>query len=356
MSQIDWDALLKPISEEVPCGPNLEEIDSDLHWRILEARRDAKSEEDAKSDKAESQWKKLEKLCLENLNKHSKDLRYVAFLIEASLRTGGIDGISDGLDVATKLVETFQDQLHPKTDNGWDDTVLPLNQLDGKLLEQPMRMLTITRGSQKQHQLWQLAYSQELEQRSAEEKEAAALQNQASFSEIKTAANETPVDFFLALRDAVIRCRETIDTANNTFAQKAGKRLTSFSKIRAVLDSLDSAINTLAGHRMPANKSEAAASAPDPQPAGASSSTPAVAETRAPGALANRQDAFRQLTSIAEFFEKTEPQSVIPAQLRRVIKWGNMSPAELYLELIDDSNARSSMYRLIGLETPASAN
>lgn len=349
MSQIDWDLLLKPISESLPCGTDLELDDAGPHWKILETRREAKSEEDQQSPQAESVWRRLDKLCLETLANHSKDMRYVAFLIEARLRTSGIDGISDGMEVLERFVLAFREKLLPLGEN-LEECLLPVNQLDSKLLEQPMRMLQITQGSQGGLRFWQYAHAQLLEQKSAEERAAAASRNEASLDAIKQAANETPTDFFVGLRSSIARCRTRIDLANTAVQEVAGKRLTSFSKIRAVLDTIESAIGFLAGSRMPADTANAVT---DSEPAtGAQSTGVQQDKPRPDGVLSHRKDAFFQLNLIAEFFERTEPQSVLPAQIRRIIRWGNMSPQELYGELIDNEDVRSSMYRLIGLEMP----
>jgi type VI secretion system protein ImpA len=62
-----------------------------------------------------------------------------------------------------------------------------------------------------------------------------------------------------------------------------------------------------------------------------------------------REDAFRTLESIALFFERTEPQSLVPAQLRKAIRWGRMSPAQLYSELIEDSSVREQIFKVVGI-------
>lgn len=354
MSRIDWEHLLKPISENSPCGPDLEQDDSGPHWKILETRREARSEEERQSPQAESLWRKLEKLCLETLSQHSKDMRYVAFLIEAKLRTSGVDGLCDGMEVLERLVFTFRDKLNPMG-GGWEDTLLSINQLDSKLLEQPMRMMAITQGAQGGYRFWQYAHAQLLEQKSADERAAAANRDEALLDAIKKAASETPTTFYVSFRTSISVCRERIDRANAVIQEVAGRRLTSFSKIRAVLDAIESAIGFLAGSRLPAEAALTSHETPPiPNPGVLASMETSAANQLSPtGIISHRTEAFRQLNTIAEFFERTEPQSVLPAQIRRVIRWGNMSPQELYGELIDNEDARTNMYRLIGLTPPA---
>jgi type VI secretion system protein ImpA len=68
--------------------------------------------------------------------------------------------------------------------------------------------------------------------------------------------------------------------------------------------------------------------------------------------LSTRDDAFRILLSVADFFERTEPQSLIPAQLRRVVEWGKLAPQELFARVIEDTSALEQMYKLVGIPRP----
>jgi type VI secretion system protein ImpA len=68
--------------------------------------------------------------------------------------------------------------------------------------------------------------------------------------------------------------------------------------------------------------------------------------------LSTRDDAFRILMSVADFFERTEPQSLMPAQLRRVVEWGKLSPQELFARVIEDDSALQQMYKLVGIQRP----
>jgi type VI secretion system protein ImpA len=70
----------------------------------------------------------------------------------------------------------------------------------------------------------------------------------------------------------------------------------------------------------------------------------------------DRNDAFRQLEVIATFFERTEPQSLLPAQIRRVIRQGQLTPREFFEELIEDPAARDKLFKTLGLvSSPAGA-
>ena len=66
--------------------------------------------------------------------------------------------------------------------------------------------------------------------------------------------------------------------------------------------------------------------------------------------LRTRQDAFDVLNKVATFFERTEPQSLIPAQLRKVVRLGKLSPADFFSEILDNSDVRDQLFKIYGLE------
>ena len=68
--------------------------------------------------------------------------------------------------------------------------------------------------------------------------------------------------------------------------------------------------------------------------------------------LSTRDDAFRILLAVADFFERTEPQSLLPAQIRRVVRWGRLTPQELFAELLEDAGALEQMCKLVGIQRP----
>ncbi|MEY4588685.1 MAG: hypothetical protein RL497_761, partial [Pseudomonadota bacterium] len=78
--------------------------------------------------------------------------------------------------------------------------------------------------------------------------------------------------------------------------------------------------------------------------------TPASPAQTVSRALANREQAFKQLTEIAEFFRKTEPHSPVSYMLEKAVRWGNMPLHELMQELINDETTRNRYSELTGVK------
>jgi predicted component of type VI protein secretion system len=74
------------------------------------------------------------------------------------------------------------------------------------------------------------------------------------------------------------------------------------------------------------------------------------------GPIRSREDAYRQLSEIADYLAKVEPHSPTPYLVRRAVSWGEMSLAELLKELVGDNPANlKPVYSLLGIEDGASS-
>jgi type VI secretion system protein ImpA len=70
----------------------------------------------------------------------------------------------------------------------------------------------------------------------------------------------------------------------------------------------------------------------------------------APERIQSRDDAFQQLSKIAEYFRRTEPQSPIATAIEEVVRRGKLSFAELAAELIPDESARRNFMITAGIK------
>ena len=77
-------------------------------------------------------------------------------------------------------------------------------------------------------------------------------------------------------------------------------------------------------------------------------STPGASVTA--GAVQNREDAFKQLLRISDFFMKTEPHSPVPYAIEKAVRWGRMPLNELMGELLVDSQARETYELVTGVK------
>lgn len=79
-------------------------------------------------------------------------------------------------------------------------------------------------------------------------------------------------------------------------------------------------------------------------PAGGASLNPA-------GVIATREEAFRRLAELADFFIKAEPLSPVGHLLQRASNWGKMSYKDLYMELLaQNREGRAMLMDALGIK------
>ena len=131
-----WESaqLLQPITADRPCGENLEDTEllaSFDAFRLFGQARplDAPAEPDEKripKPPESPEWVEIRDKALEALAK-SKDLRLLAYLGTALLRTDGLPAFSETLNVASQWLETYWSQTYPLVD---EDAMLRRNALN----------------------------------------------------------------------------------------------------------------------------------------------------------------------------------------------------------------------------------
>ena len=68
------------------------------------------------------------------------------------------------------------------------------------------------------------------------------------------------------------------------------------------------------------------------------------------GEVRSRDEAFRALVKIADYFRKTEPHSPISYALEQAVRWGDMELPDLMKELIVDDTTRQQFFSLTGIK------
>jgi type VI secretion system protein ImpA len=120
----DWTEWLDALSDEAPCGPDLE---YDPRFRELEQAVSGRPEAEYGATLVAAvppDWVAANALCIE-LMAHTRDLRVVAWLARARLAREGVVGLADGLALAATLLDRNWDHVHPQLDasEGNDPTV-----------------------------------------------------------------------------------------------------------------------------------------------------------------------------------------------------------------------------------------
>lgn len=358
MSTIDITPLLDPIPGENPVGTDLRESDdsNNLYRRIRDDRTDARrSEQDADlvgeaSAEARQLWRQVRDNATEYLASQSKDLEIAAYLVEAMIRLDRFAGLAEGCLVLKGLVEKFWGELYPRPDLDYDEgneaTLLPVARLD---YDYAIRRIPITDDtSAGELCIWQHAQTLSLATYSPEEQETRIAQGAISSEMFSRASAETTPEFFQETKAQLDQALVTLTELSELLDETAGADSPNLSKAFEAVSDGDAALRMVAGNKLAvAEPVEEGEEGTEPSSGGGSTSGQST------GSISNREDAFRELEKIAMWFESTEPQSILPAEIRKAVRRGRMSPTDLYADLISDESVRNQLYRDVGI-TPVS--
>lgn len=360
------DELLQPISEENPVGDDIRDDSSPTspYYAIKDARNAARAAErnnmfDSDNSEADDQWRKVSELGPDILTNNAKDLEIASWLTEALVRRHGFRGLRDGFKLINGLIDQYWDNLYPLPDeDGIETRVASLTGLNGEgaegVLIAPIRNVALTEGYDPgPFSYWKYQQALEVDKIIDEEaKSDKASKLGFSMDDIDRAVSDSSDTFFIDLRD-------DLNESINTY-REVGAKLDELcglsdapptSNIIGIMEDCLGAVSHIAKYKFPIENSDL----DDESQSDANGLSEAVTGDGAPvaaaGPVRTREEAFKKLTEISEFFRKAEPHSPISYMLERVVKWGSLSLEDLIRELIPDSSARDFYGSLTGINT-----
>lgn len=363
---LDLDALVRPVSGDAPAGENLREDPSpeSAYYRIKDARAAARSAErqglfgDVIGPVEAGEWRSIHGTAPEVLGQRSKDLEVTAWLIESLARTDGFAGLRDGFRLARELVERFWDDLYPLPDeDGVETKVAPLTGLNGAgaegTLSAPIARIPITAGnSVGPLATWSCQQAVELERLDEDARQERVESGATSMEDVRTAVRETPVTFFVDLVSDLRQCLEEWAALGTALDERCGMDAPPTSAVR---DALQTALDTvlyIAGDVLPVEPEVPEAGQEGLAEVGEETVT--IVPQAPPGEIGSREDAFRMLAKVAEYFRRSEPHSPLSFLVERAVHWGKLPLPDLLTQLIPDESARETYEQLTGV-TPHGA-
>ena len=305
--------LLAPISADDPCGLDLEDtpllatFDS---YRVF-------GQMTPLSD--EVNWRELRSKAMEALEQ-SKDLRLLAHLGAAQVRTGGIAGFCDVLAVAGRWFSDFPQALFPRVD---EDAILRKNALnafaDRMAVIDALRRQPLMSNPQLgafSHRHFEIAAGR----LAATEADGAPPSEAQLTGVLAAAAPEQIAPLEASLGGAVDALQQIDDSMRTANGYEAGP------DFGPLLDVLKPMRKILADELALRAASAAAAGA---ESGGDSSGGGAVIGV---GSIKTREDAIRALDAVMAFFRKNEPSSPIPIFVERAKRL----VAKDFLEVLKD--------------------
>jgi type VI secretion system protein ImpA len=322
----DWDpqGLLEPISAEHPCGQNLDEapvlpgaqiaILSEFDGlrlfgqsRSPEAPPEAEGEEglrEAAKVRPPIEWDRIRVDAIAGLTK-TKDLRLLAYLATAFLRTDGLPEFTKTLTTASKWLETFWPELHPLLDEG--DAMARRNALN--CFADPMavvdRVWRLPIVTSRQHGRFSL---RDVDLASGHA-QPTANENRPDERALKEALKEIPIEELTTLQQHVTAATAALSGIDARMRAEGGPEVApDFGPLTTQLAKLNRVYREQLALRT---------GAPVAGEAVEGGAAPVAAAGFTGGAIQSRQDAVRALDAVAEYFRRNEPSSPIPLFVER---------------------------------------
>jgi type VI secretion system protein ImpA len=325
--------LLAPITAEEPCGTNLDSTDVlaslDAYQIFGQASLEPPPRGDGeparkevrKSDRPPN-WEQIRHEALTAL-RTSKDLRLLAYLGAARLRTEGIPAFTETLSIASSWLESYWGQVYPQID---EDAIFRQSALN--CFADPVAIIDGLRRaplvSNRQHGRF-----------SARDLEIVAGQVTLADSDAKpdeaqinAAFGATPIEELTSLQESLTGAMSAIDAIDAAVRGAAGAEVAPhFEGLSAQFKKMATAVRAqVAAHPNGAGSGGAADELVD-----GSSAVVTV------GAIRSRQDAIRALDAAAEFFRRNEPSSPIPLFLERAKRLVSKDFLEVLADVAPDA-------------------
>ncbi|WP_404343644.1 type VI secretion system protein TssA [Pseudoalteromonas mariniglutinosa] len=303
-------------------------------------------------------WLPLLEQCSEAIKTESKDIEYLAWLIESMCRLHGFRGLAFGFRIAHYLIDNHFEDLFPLLDKGDEksDKVSALVGLNGIATEGaliiPIKSIPLTDGTNyDSFTFWEYQQAYEISRLSEEKREKKIAQGGVDFDEIEQSALETSSEFFLQLKADIENAIEEFAVLSDVM-DRVTEQPQPTSNIKQALEFSLSAVNHVGGDKLQAVEQ---AGFIDEQLDDSENASDEIVDKQNTqsinnGVIDSRASAVKKLEEIAHFFRKTEPHSPMSYTIEQVIRWSELSLPELLNELITDNDARSGYFKLSGIK------
>lgn len=333
------DDLLKPLSDDAPCGPDLA---YDPAFQELETLVRGKPETQF-SAAEEPNWKELRTAAIE-FHGRSKHLTASVILALAQLKLEAFPGFRDGLAVVRGLLERHWDNLYPRLDP--DDNNDPTERMNllANLASNSEPYLIIPRLKDtpvaQSPSLGRVKLSDIIAAKGPSGTPAEGQPATLTEGQINAIFRDTNAEGLKVVYDAVLQSAEHIKAIDTFLNGKVGTRGANLDELSQCFKQLQGAIAPYVGGAPAEGAADAAAGGEAGVAAGGTVVRQVVA---VPGSITSREDVVKTLDRVCEYYAKNEPSSPVPLLLRRAQRIAKMNFLEIVNDLTPDAMGQLRM-------------
>jgi len=364
--------LLAPIAGENPAGENLQ-----YAGLYDEVRKERRADEDfaqgewRKSDTKSANWNQVAKLTTEAISTSTKDLQAAAWLTEALVKLHGFTGLRTGLKLMRGLHERFWDHVYPEVDeDGFEGRANSLAWLSTQLARSVKDVPITNAPGRSNCSYFQLIESQEFDipenldaldaqtqERINELKQRAATEGKTTSEDWRKAKQGTRRAFYEETHTTLNECWEELQALDREMDEKFGRETPGLGELTKSLDEVRTQVEKLVKEKRILEPDEPGLEeqSQETDNGGQGNGEPSRFGSSS-GPIKSRQDAFRRLAEVSEYFRRNEPHSPVSYLVERAVRWGRM-PLESWLEdVIKEVGVLDNLRETLGLKTSSNGN
>jgi len=348
---INGEDLLKPISDDKPCGEDFSYHPSLQNLETIARPKPETQSFGASGDATpgeEPAWKEVLSSATEVLTQ-SKHLTAAVILTVAAMRLGGLDGLRDGLAVVRGFVEKYWPDVYPKLDpednNDPTERLNILNNLStsGEPYKFTVYLKQVVLSPNARLTLGQVMAAKEKGREGGESSEPKKAGSEMDLSQIQAAFRDGGPEVAaktLAMVNEAIAHADAIDSFLDANLQSG--RGVNFETLKKLLAEMKSAVEPFAsGEAAP----EAASEEPAAEAGGGGAAPRAAARAgqALSGSIQSTADVIRVLGLICDYYRTNEPSSPVPLILQRAQRLVAKDFMEILTDLTPDAISQLQM-------------
>jgi type VI secretion system ImpA family protein len=299
----DIEALLAPIEEEAPSGPDMSY--DDVRIEIESAFESSFSDEGARA--ADFNWLATIDL-IDTQMGQTKDIWLAVYLMRAGAFAGQLETVVDGAAILAGMLDRFWDTVHPQLDEyGLQGRVGPCQSLASipEFLG-PLRRMALVKHARLG------AYSSADFERFAENGA-----DEDGYGMFRAAMQELGPDQVAAVFGQIETLAASLNAIDGVFTMQADGEGPNLSPLHETLKQLRTALKPYGPADVVDNDEDSGDDFTDEDGGGASASSGG----RRSGKVDSREDVIAALDAIGDYYRRREPSSPVPLALQRARNW-----------------------------------
>lgn len=363
MGFIPINDLVNPISGENPCGISLRY--EPIYDQIREARRE---DDDSVSygiwqrELKRADWFRVENLCCDVLQHQTKDLQIAGWLAEAWIQLDDINGLSRGIELISKLSDSFWDHIHPTIKAGdLEYRSQFFDWLNKNLSDRLVKLQFVPNelGEGISYADWLAAQRLDTVKRTPNSErwvKKAEERGQISYKQCQTLLSRVTTHYGDSYLESLYTAQSQLNDLKTVLDNHFSDNTLAFDELTNYLDEMIRIYKSEMSSRersqtMVSDDSLTLNLPPQPPlpPDSDTNTDQSNLQTIPQTGQLDRDQAYQQLEQIAALLEKIEPHSPAPQIIRKVIAWKNKSLMEIFNDLGSSPDDLVALMRFLGI-------